>query len=350
MNIRFFQYLIPSLLLMIAAPNAFAVEAPARLLYKKGSHDDVLVISYKEGFVTYRLSKRALNQVRVGPSKLSAVYFYEPKIFTEAMDLYRGRKYAEAKEKFAECETAYKPVDTAPDNYGTLAGFYKLECNRRMGDLDALSSELEKFIKKGLTRETHLQQLEIYAFWEALRLKDWERLDLLAQAWVKRKVTGSQRAQIAYCHGLALEHIAKKDPSRMTDALNTYNQVITADFTTSHELVTNAFHHILGIYNDYPGVALAIRTWETEDENRNSTGYQYLIEANAMVKLYKQAGFERTRSLDSAYQKFFKYDAPDPDVEPKAAAEPKADEKPEADEKPKAEEKPEAAKEAKVSE
>ncbi len=311
MNTRFLQFLCSAFLLMTAGSMVSAVEAPARLLYKDGSHDDVYVISYKAGFVTYRVNLRALNNVRVGPTKLDAVYFYEPSVFSEAMDLYRGRKYAEAKEKFAQCELDYKPVDTAPDNYGTLSGFYKLECNRRMMDLDALSRELEKFSKKGLTRETHIQQLEVYAFWEAVRLKDWERLDRLAQAWHKRKVSGSQRAQIAYCHGLALENLAKKDPRRMTDALNAYNRVLTADFTASSELVTTSFHNALRIYNSDPEVSLAINLWGSEHENKNSGGYQRLIEANTLVKLYKQAGFHKIKSLDPDYLKFLKYNAPD---------------------------------------
>lgn len=291
-----------------------AVDPPARLLYKDGSHDDAYVISYKDGFVTYRTNLRALNNVRVGPEKLVAVYFYEPAIFSEALDLYQGRKYSEAKEKFAQCELDYKAVDTAPDNYGTLSGFYRLECNRRMMDLDDLSRELEKFSKKGLTRETHIQQLEVYAFWEAVRLKDWERLDRLAEAWRKRKVSGSQRAQIAYCHALALENLAKKDPRRMIDALNAYNWVFSADFAASSELVTASFHNALRIYSSDPEVSLAINLWGQEHENKNSGGYQRLIEANTLVKLYKQAGFDRVKPLDPAYLKFLKYNAPEPVV------------------------------------
>ena len=312
MNIRFFQFFLPSVLLMIAGPVESADEVPARLLLKDGSHDDVHVSSYKEGVVTYRINQRAINSVRIGPDKLTAVYFYEPKVFSEAMNLYRGRKYSEAKEKFAECETVYKPVDTAPDNYGTLAGFYKLECNRRMMDLDALSRELEKFSKKGLTRETQIQQLEVNAFWEAVRLKDWERLDRLAQAWRKRKVSGSQRAQISYCYGLALENLAKKNPERMNDALNAYSWVLSADFTASSELVTATFHNVLRIHNGDPRVVLAIKLWGSEDENSNSAGYHHLIEANTLVKLYKQAGFDKVKPLDPAYMKFLKYNAPEP--------------------------------------
>jgi len=314
MNIRSLHFLIPAAMLMVTSSQALAVDAPARLLYKDNSQDDVLITKYQNGTVTYRANDKDLNRVVVGPAKLDAIYFYKPKMFAEAMDLYRGRKYAEAKTKFAECEEFFKHVDDAPNNYATLAGFYKMECSRRMMKLDELSDELEKFRKQGLTRETHLQQLEVNAFWEAVRLKDWERLDRLAQAWRKRKVSGGQRAQIEYCHGLALENLAKKNPKLLTDALNAYNRALTSDFTASTEIVAAAANNALRIYNSDPEVALAIKLWGTEDERPNSTGHQRLLEANTLIKLYKQAGFNVVSPLDSAFDKFYKYNAPEPEI------------------------------------
>ncbi len=314
MNIRSLHFLLPTAILIAMGLQAFAVDVPARLLYKDTSHDDVLIQQYKNGTVTYRLNDKDLNRVRVGPGKLDAIYFYKPKVFTEAMDLYRGRKYTEAKTKFAECEELFKPVDDAPNNYGTMAGFYKMECSRRMMKLNDLSGELEKFRKQGLTRETHLQQLEVNAFWEAVRLKDWERLDRLAQAWRKHKVSGGQRAQIAYCHGLALENLAKKNPKLLTDALNAYNRALSADFTASTEIVAAAANNALRIYNSDPKVILAIKLWGTEDERPNSAGHQRLLEANQLIKLYKQAGFNVVSPLNPAFDKFYKYNAPEPTI------------------------------------
>ena len=171
--------------------------AYARLYFTDQSQESVIILSYRKGTVTYKLTPQDLNRLQAREPRLESIYFMEPKVFTEAMSLYNGRKYAEAKEKFIECEELFKAMDTAPNNYSSLAGFYKMECSRRMFDLSALSEEMEKYLKTGLTRETHLQQLEVNAFWEAVRLKDWERLDRLAETWRKRKVTGSQRAGIA---------------------------------------------------------------------------------------------------------------------------------------------------------
>ena len=133
---------------LLCVTSAAAQEQPepikGRLLYSNGSHDDVFIISYKAGIATYRTSLRSLNILQAKKPALEAIYFYEPKIFTEAMSLYWAKNYSEAKVKFAECEVSYKPVNSLPDNYATLAGFYKMECSRRSGDLEALSAELEK--------------------------------------------------------------------------------------------------------------------------------------------------------------------------------------------------------------
>ena len=303
-----------------------AEEARARLMYSDESHDDVIVLSYKNGTLTYKLTPQDLNRVRVRAPRLEAIYFKQPKIFAEAMSLYSGRKYAEAKEKFTQCEKMFRAMDTAPNNYASLAGFYKMECSRRMFELDALSEEMEKFLKTGLTRETHLQQLEVNAFWEAVRLKDWDRLDRLAQAWRKRKVTGGQRTQIAYCHGLALEQLAKKNPKLLTKALNAYNMALSADFTASMEIIAEAASNALRLYEKDPELQLAIKLWKTEDENPNSTGYQRLMEAHSLVKLYGQAGFGQFKPLKDSYKKFLKYAPASDDITPPAAA-PKAEKK-----------------------
>ncbi|MFK7912035.1 MAG: hypothetical protein AB8F34_15755 [Akkermansiaceae bacterium] len=317
------------LILSLAAISAFlpiheaGAQAPdesklakARIYLSDQSQETIIALAYKNGLLTYKLTAQDLNRVQIRAPRLESIYFMEPKVFTEAMSLYNGRKYAEAKEKFAECEKLFKPLDTAPNNYAKLAGFYKMECSRRMFDLDALSEEMEKFLKTGLTRETQLQQLEVNTFWEAVRLKDWDRLDRLAQAWRKRKVTGDQRAQISYCHGLALENLSGKDPNMLPKALNAYNMTLSADFTSSIELVVAAAGNALGLYNKDPEVQQAIRFWKTEEENPNSTGYLRLMEANALVSLYKQAGFDQVKPLDESQTKFLKYAPSDDDTAP----------------------------------
>ncbi len=307
--------LLSLVLLLALTPFAMAKSRPAhaRLMHKGTTQDDVYIISYKARTILYKGSLKDLNRMKIGMSKLESVYFYEPKIFKEAMRLYNGRKYAEAKVKFAECRDAFKSVDQMPNNYSSLAGFYVLECCRRMLDLDALAQEQGKLIKKTLTRQSQLDQLEVNDLWEAVRAKSWERLNRLAKSWENRKVTGAQRAQISYCHGLALEQLAKKNPELITKALNAYNRVLSADFTASTELVIPAANNALRVYYSDPQVQRAMKVWGSEDENKNSAGRQRLLEANSLVKLYKQAGFEAVKPLSADYKKFLKYEDDDKD-------------------------------------
>lgn len=306
--------------------TAVAEEAWTRLMYNDGSHDDVIMLDYKRGTIWYKLKPNDLNVTKVGPSKIQSFYFYVPKSYKEAYGLYNARNYAEAKKKFAAIERQWKKIDTAPNNFASLAGFYKLECSRRMMDLDALTNEQAAFRKEGLTRENQIQQLEVNKFWEAVRLKDWSRLDRLAKDWTKKKVTGSQRAQIAYCHGLALENLAKENPRLLTSALNAYNMAMTADFSASTELVVAAASNSLRIYANDPEIKLAMKLWGTDDEDANGGGHQRLLEANKLVKLYKLAGLDKVTPLKAEFRAFEKYEDKSEDITP-PAAQPKKEEK-----------------------
>ena len=302
---------------MLCVTSATAQEEPelpkGRLLYSNGSHDDVYVISYKAGVATYRTNMKSLNILQAKKPALEAIYFYEPQIFTEAMHLYRAKNYSEAKVKFAECEASFKSVNSLPDNYATLAGFYTMECSRRSGDLEALSAELEKYRKDGLTRENHHLQLEVYTFWEAVQLKDWVRVDRLATgtSWQDRKVPSELRVQIEYCHALALDELAKEgpkeDPSRWEAAINAYNRVLSADATASIDLVLKAANNLMRIYAEDEGVQSAMKNWNKENKNVSSLGYQKLMEANTLAQFYKQVGFHEIQPLTADFEEFLKY-------------------------------------------
>ena len=298
---------------LLCVSSAVAQSEPelpkGRLLYSNGSHEDVYIISYRAGVATYRTNMRSLNVLQAKKPALEAIYFYEPQIFTEAMNLYRAKNYGEAKVKFAECEVSYKSVDSLPDNYATLAGFYKMECSRKSGDLEALSSELEKYRKDGLTRDNHHLQLEVYAFWEAVRLKDWARLDRLATgtSWQDRKVPSELRVQIEYCHALALDELAKEDPSRWGAAINAYNRVLSADATASIDLVLKAANNLMRIYAEDEGVQLAMKNWNKESEGVFNAGAQKLMEANTLAQFYKQVGFHEIQPLTADFEEFLKY-------------------------------------------
>ena len=312
---------ILSSIYLLCVTSATAQEEPelpkGRLLYSNGSHDDVYVISYKAGVATYRTNMKSLNILQAKKPALEAIYFYEPQIFTEAMHLYRAKNYSEAKVKFAECEASFKSVNSLPDNYATLAGFYTMECSRRSGDLEALSAELEKYRKDGLTRENHHLQLEVYTFWEAVRLKDWALIDRLAAgtSWQDRKLPSELRAQIEYCHALALDELAKEglkegskeDSSRWGAAINAYNRVLSVDATASIDLVLKAANSLMRIYSEDKGVQAAMKNRKDGANKTFSAGDQKLMEANTLAQYYKQVGFHEIQPLSADYEEFLKY-------------------------------------------
>jgi len=317
MKIRSILTVLSSVYLLCVSTAAAQQEPEllkGRLLYSNGSHDDVFITGYKAGVVTYRTSQKSLNILQAKKPALEAIYFYEPQTFTEAMHLYRAKNYSEAKVKFAECESSFKPFNSLPDNYATLAGFYTMECSRRSGDLEALSSELEKYRKDGLTRDNHHLQLEVYTFWEAVRLKDWARVDRLATgtSWQDRKVPSELRVQIEYCHALALDELAKEgpkeDPSRWEAAINAYNRVLSADATASIDLVLKAANNLMRIYAEDEGVQSAMKNWNKENKNVSSVGAQKLMEANTLAQFYKQVGFHEIQPLTADFEEFLKYD------------------------------------------
>lgn len=265
-----------------AAPAAITPQqAPALLIYEDGTSDNAYIVAATRSEIRYRPSPQAIDTTDMKLSEVQSVYLLEPKIYREAMELYQARKYAEAKPLFVQVKEMYKPTAALDNNYSTLAGFYELECLRRLADWEGLSKAVEVFRKDGLMREHHLKQLEIYVFWDALRTKSWQRLVSLGEARLQEKLPAYQRAQVAFCVANAYE--ALKQSSK---ALNAYNTAMVADLGATEEIAEQSAIAIMRIHQASPEVQLAIKLWGTPDENKNSTGYLHLQEAASVAHLY----------------------------------------------------------------
>lgn len=294
------RLLIPSLLLAPAAA-VLAEDAHAILVYEDDA-EQAWIIAASTTNIEYKTTPQGLNRIRKPRSEIKSVYFYEPPVFKEAVQLYESRDYAGAKAKFTECKAAFASVDNIVGNYGTLAGFYELECARKTFDLEGLKQLRDAYQFASLSRENHRNQLEIYDVWDAARTKSWARLDSLATRMLgEKKWTGEHLAQIHYCHGLALEGL-----DRPTDALIAFNGAFTADYTASEEITKKAALSCLRILQNHEEVKLAISLWGTEDEDTNSTGYFLLQEAVALCDLWKTA-LGGGQPLPSEYATFLKY-------------------------------------------
>lgn len=265
-----------------AAPAAVAPQqAPAMLIYDDGTSDNIYVVAATKTMVRFKPTPQAIDTEDINLSSVQALYLLEPKVYRDAMELYQARKYAEAKDLFAQAKMLYKPTAALDNNYSTLGAFYELECLRRLGDLEGLSKALEGFRKDGLTREHHLRQLEVYVFWDAVRQKSWDRLVALGEARLQEKLPSYQRAQVAYCVAQAYE--ALKQPSK---ALNAYNTAMVADIGATEEIADKSAIAVMRIHMASPEVQLAMKLWKTEDENKSSSGYLHLQEAASVAGLY----------------------------------------------------------------
>lgn len=205
----------------------------------------------------------------------TASHVVEPQEFSQAVELYQSRRYQDARAAFATVRDHYLPVATVPDNPSTRAAFHEMECLRRLGDLDGLHAALAAFHPAPLTRPVQIRQVGIYALWEALRVKDWQALDRLAQAYQDIPLPGDQRAQVAYCHGLALEALGRPD-----DALDAHQTALTADAGATEEIARQAALRILAIHLADPEVKQALAGQATP---RGSTRLQ---EASAVATLF----------------------------------------------------------------
>jgi tetratricopeptide (TPR) repeat protein len=312
--------------------------APALLIEKEGAFQKVWLMVATNSEIRYRETEVAIDSKDARISDYASIYVFEPREYAAAMDLYQARKYEEAKAKFIAVKERYKPIQPMENSPAVMAAFYEMECLRKLGDLDGLAKALQTFTKASLTRQVPLGQLDLYVLWDAVRSKSWDRLDILARERDTTRLPGDQRAQVAYCHGLALEGL-----NRPKEALFAYETAMTADAGASEVIVRNSALRVLAIHHADPAVQQAISVWDSPDENKNSKGYADLTEAAAVAELFELSLGAGT-PLPAEYKNFLKFKVdPDAPVEakPKAKDEPKPEAKP-TDEAAKAEAKPEA--------
>lgn len=257
--------------------------AEAVLIQEDGSFASAWIIGATKSQIRYLDSPVDTDSTDMLISKVKSIYLLEPKEFTKAVDLFQARQYQEAKTRFAAIKTRYKFMEAMPGNFSALSAFYEMECMRKLNDLEGLAAASQKFLKDPLIREYHRKQVDLYVLWDAVRTKSWQRVDLLAKERLDEALPGPLRAQIGYCHGLALEGLKKP-----TQALNAYNIALTADSGASEEITRQAALNILRIHKADEGVQLAISLWGKPEENKNSAGRFRLLEASAVAHLYEK--------------------------------------------------------------
>ncbi|MGJ8672946.1 hypothetical protein [Rubritalea sp.] len=319
---------VAALTVILTVP-ALAQQAstPGVITLSDGAVRNGYIVGSTKTSVFYLESEADEKPQSVRLSQVESVYLMEPSDYTKAMALFEDRKYSEAYKRFEEVKKKYKKLELLPDNFHHLAGYYMLECLRKQQDLAALSKAVASFGTPELLRENQQQQLETYPFWNAVNAKAWGRVIRMAEDWQAKRLPISIRAQVAYCHGLALEN-----EERAEDALFAYAVAMTADYTQSEVIVRNAVLNSLRVYKSLPSVKKALESKSKDDPD--------LRAAAALAALYERAGFGAGVALPAEYKVLLEY-APevvvpaekedDPAAKPKEKAE---DTKPAVKEKP----------------
>lgn len=278
------RFIIPLLLIcswmggLYAAPTGPAFEA--LFIREDGSSERAYIVTATKLSIRYREAVDSNEVKDLKITDVAKVHVIEPPGFALAMDLYQDRRYQEAKRAFSTLSETLEPVSTLPDNPGTRAAFYELECLRKLGDLEGLSEALKKFNKDPLVRENHLRQIEMYVFWDAVRTKNWTRLEGLAKDRAKQRLPDYQRAQVSYCEALALESLGRPD-----EALDAYNTVLVADVGASEDLARKSALAILRIHLADSEVKEALK--QPAPAAELTPGQARLEEARAVAKLFE---------------------------------------------------------------
>ncbi|MCW1922361.1 hypothetical protein OKA05_07335 [Luteolibacter arcticus] len=274
------RFVLP-LMLFTAAASA-QQPAEAFLIDAAGGSERVWITAATKGNIRYQKQEQGGDSTEAAVSGIASIYLLEPASLSEALDLFQARQYAAAKAKFAAIKTAYHALRSLPDNPATAAGYFEMECLRKSGDLAGLAKALEAFDKTGLTRRYQLRQLDLYLLWDAVRLKDWPRLQELATARLKEKLPGGQRTQVAWCLGLAHE-----SQGRPHEAIDSYQTALTADGGASEDLVRDAAVRVMRLHQKDPEVQAAMKQWGTPAEDSQSPGHRRLAEAAAVADLFE---------------------------------------------------------------
>ena len=292
--------LVPCLSLGAFAQQAF--QAQAILSTKDGANSVAWILEASDRQIRYKTTEIATSSEIGNIANYSLIYLMEPTEYSEAMDLFEAGKFKEAKEKFAAYKELSKPTAALKGNFHTLSAFYEMECMRHLGDYAGLATALESFFKEPLSRDHHLRQLDLYVLWTAVQSESWDRLLILTSQRDDENLPGYQRAQVAFCKGLALQ---KKEGPQPLDALIEYGFAMTA---ASRVIAQDAALNSLQIYFEDAEVQAAMANWGTDDENKGSVGYGRLLEAAGLAKIY-QSFLKLDKELSEDHAKFLKFNS-----------------------------------------
>ncbi len=265
--------------------------------------EQVFILAVTPASVAYKYNAGDAEPEVKKMAEVDTVFLYDPADYLTALDLFEGRKYAEAKDAFAKVKEKYgKRYPGIPNNPGTMAAFYELECLRKLSDLEGLRVALQSFKKDNLTRKVPLQQLEIYVLWDAIRANLNQEAVKIAEGYKGKRLPGHQRAQIAYCYGRALEGLNKP----ASEILLAYQTALTADAGASEVIARDAALRSLEILHQDEELKEAIKTFKESEGKELIRGFTKAMEAAGLCQMF-QIQLGSGEPLPAKYRYFLDY-------------------------------------------
>ncbi len=264
---------------LLAAAPLTAAPAPLVALVRTsaGSSQTLWITGNDEQNLTVKDQVEATETRRIPRAEIKSLHVFPTAAMAEAQALFANGNYTAARTKFSALREDFKGLAGIDGNPGTEAAFMELECLRKSGDLEALAKALETFDRNGLVRESQRRQLDLYATWDAVRRKDWPKVESAAREYLKdRQLPGGQRVQMAYCLGQALE--AQSKPQ---EAIDSYQIALVADGSACVEIARDSLLHSLRLYRKDAAVLAAMKS-----QPPDGPGRQRLLEAAALADLW----------------------------------------------------------------
>ncbi|WP_035609636.1 hypothetical protein [Haloferula sp. BvORR071] len=257
---------------------AHAAEAPtaAFLTPANGNPRMIWITSADEQAIHYKESPQATASAQIAKGEVKALQVFATQAMADARALFECRKYDAARTKFQTVREQFKDLAGIDGNPSAEATFMELECLRKSGDLEGLAAAFTSLDRRGINRESQRRQLDLYGLWDAVRLKDWPRVESTAREHCNNPtLLGCQRAQAAYCLGLALDAQGKTGA-----AIDAYQAALTTDGGTSVEIARDAALKALRLYRKDPEVIAAMKG------GNEGAGRLRLLEAAGLASLF----------------------------------------------------------------
>lgn len=292
------------LFISLCAAGLLHAQPPRAMLVMKTGEGglvakEVHLLAVTEKRVAYK--ENLLGEIEVRSRKeIDSIAAYEPKDYLEALDLYEGRHYEEARFAFAKVKDRYRGCYPGiKNNFAVMAGYHELEALRKLGDLEGLRMALRDYSADGLTHKVPRQQLEIYELWDAIRANCFTEALHLAERFKDKRLPGFQRAQVAYCEGRALEGL-NADPDEI---LFKYQIAMTADAGESEIIARDACLRSLMILHQDEEVQRAMKAF---DQGEAIRGFSKVMEAAGLASMY-QISLGNGFVLPSQYVRYLNY-------------------------------------------